>query len=284
MYTGDLAMMMTEYWGECFPMGGIGGAPYVGKTGFGAFSAHVPDDGNIIIMFGPHIAISESGELGQYLREGQTKHSSACGAVLGAYAQCKHATAGTVTGKLDDLDMQMDWLRHQISQCLGRVDSADDPLSELTYAVFEMIQVKLTKIVNTKFGSGRLVLMGGIQINMPAPYVDHFMPLQFDVLSSQEQTMNLLQYLVWDGANLSDLEVPTRPAVLDSHSLCNGHGMNGQTTEPPANWKQLLEQQQQEIAALQAELEVAKTSASQQEAELKVAKAAAKAAACVYYI
>ena len=34
---------MASYWGECFPMGGIGGAPFVGKTGFGAFSAHVPD-------------------------------------------------------------------------------------------------------------------------------------------------------------------------------------------------------------------------------------------------
>ena len=36
-----LASRMTEHWGEVFPMGGIGGAPYVGKTGFGAFSHHV---------------------------------------------------------------------------------------------------------------------------------------------------------------------------------------------------------------------------------------------------
>ena len=40
---GDLAEIMKEYWGEVFPMGGIGGAPYVGKTGFGAFAHHVPD-------------------------------------------------------------------------------------------------------------------------------------------------------------------------------------------------------------------------------------------------
>ena len=57
---GDLATLMADHWGECFPMGGIGGAPFVGKTGFGAFSHHVPDDGHIIILFGPHIAISDS--------------------------------------------------------------------------------------------------------------------------------------------------------------------------------------------------------------------------------
>ena len=40
---GGLADLMKEYWGEVFPMGGIGGSPYVGKTGFGAFASHVPD-------------------------------------------------------------------------------------------------------------------------------------------------------------------------------------------------------------------------------------------------
>ena len=39
---GDLSSLMIDHWGEVFPMGGIGGVPFVGKTGFGAFSAHVP--------------------------------------------------------------------------------------------------------------------------------------------------------------------------------------------------------------------------------------------------
>ena len=54
---GDLADLMITHWGECFPMGGIGGVPYVGKTGFGAYSAHVPKDGHLVILFGPHIGI-----------------------------------------------------------------------------------------------------------------------------------------------------------------------------------------------------------------------------------
>lgn len=34
-------------------------------------ATQVPDDGNIFILFGPHIAISETGELGKYKRIGQ---------------------------------------------------------------------------------------------------------------------------------------------------------------------------------------------------------------------
>ena len=257
-----MATLMAEHWGKCFPMGGIGGAPFVGQTGFGAFSAHVPEDGNIVILFGPHIAISDAGELGQYLREGQTKHSTACGAVLGVYAQCKQSAAAGAARELGNLDMQMDWLRQQVAQSLERIDSADEPLNELIYAVFEKIQTKMAKIVNTNFGIGRLVLIGGIQINMPAPYIDHFMPLQFDVLSSQDKTMHLLEYLVWGGANSSDLEVPPLSKPL---SVCR---------EPPADWEEQLIKQKQEIAALRAELRKAKADAFTKVADVAVAKAA----------
>lgn len=37
----SLATRMANRWGKVFPMGGIGGAPYVGKTGYAAFSHHV---------------------------------------------------------------------------------------------------------------------------------------------------------------------------------------------------------------------------------------------------
>ena len=43
-HKNGLAALMAEHWGssgDVFPMGGIGGAPYVGTTGFGAFSHHV---------------------------------------------------------------------------------------------------------------------------------------------------------------------------------------------------------------------------------------------------
>jgi hypothetical protein len=38
-------------------MGGLGGLPFVGKTGFKAYSSHVPKDGHIFILFAPHVGI-----------------------------------------------------------------------------------------------------------------------------------------------------------------------------------------------------------------------------------
>ena len=174
---GDLATLMADHWGECFPMGGIGGAPFVGKTGFGAFSHHVPDDGHIVILFGPHIAISDGGELGKYLREGQVHESTACGAVLGAYAACKCGQAG----EFDEMDMQQSWLKQQVNRRYVEIKSADDQLLALIRVAYEAVKEKLLGIINTDFGSGKLILIGGIQLNMPKPWEDHFQPLYYKV-------------------------------------------------------------------------------------------------------
>ena len=47
-------------------------------------------------------------------------------------------------------------------------------------------------IVNTDFGSGHLVLLGGVQINLPYPYEDHFEPLLFRVLAKGAAPRDLL--------------------------------------------------------------------------------------------
>jgi len=49
-------------------MGGLAGIPFVGKSGFNAFAHHVPEDGNIFILYGPHVAVSDIGEIGKYKR------------------------------------------------------------------------------------------------------------------------------------------------------------------------------------------------------------------------
>ena len=53
---GGLADTMKEYWGEMFPLGGTIDVPFSGKTGFRAFSTHVPHNGNVLVLFGPHVA------------------------------------------------------------------------------------------------------------------------------------------------------------------------------------------------------------------------------------
>jgi hypothetical protein len=40
---GDITTLFSTWMGEVFHMGGLAGLPFTGKTGFKAFSDHVPD-------------------------------------------------------------------------------------------------------------------------------------------------------------------------------------------------------------------------------------------------
>ena len=53
----------------------------------------------------------------------------------------------------------------------------------MIYEAYDCIQEKMMTIVNNDFGNGKLVLVGGVQINMPRPYEDHFHPFMFKVIS-----------------------------------------------------------------------------------------------------
>jgi len=83
--TGELSDQMRQTWGHVFNLGGIGGIPFVGKTGFTAFSHHVPDDGNLFVVYAPNIGISPNGEVGKLLRDGQHKLTMTCSSAIKAY-------------------------------------------------------------------------------------------------------------------------------------------------------------------------------------------------------
>mmetsp|Transcript_149369 Transcript_149369/g.271502 ORF Transcript_149369/g.271502 Transcript_149369/m.271502 type:complete len:645 (-) Transcript_149369:106-2040(-) len=191
---GDLSDVMKSYWGNIFPLGGISGAPFVGTSGFKAFSSHVPENGDIIILFGPHVGITNEGEVGKILRDGQQKDSTACGAVIGAYKACANQNAKTAGEEFDfnELDMQIEWIKTQLEPHIQRIQAQANPMAALAYQAYEMVKAKLSMIVNTDFGSGRLVLVGGIQINMPTPWRDHFLPLTFEVHQKGRRTKDLL--------------------------------------------------------------------------------------------
>ena len=77
--------MFADRWGEVFPLGGLAGLPFTGKTGWGAFSSHVPENGNICVLYAPHVGIDKNGIVGKVTRMGQACSSGACGAAIGAY-------------------------------------------------------------------------------------------------------------------------------------------------------------------------------------------------------
>ena len=45
------------------------------------------------------------------------------------------------------------------------------------------------------FGPGKLVLIGGVQLNLPAPYEDHFQPLYYQVHQKGEAPIDCLKEL-----------------------------------------------------------------------------------------
>lgn len=187
---GDMADQLRTYFGKVFPMGGIGGAPFVGKTGFKAFSHHVPDGGHVVVIFGPHVAISVTGEVGKYHRIGQHHESTACGAFTAALAQCQ---AGH--DHFDPHDAQQCWLRDSVRPHVPGIKEAPNANAALAHVAYDIIASSIDNVVNTDFGSGMLVLIGGIQINMASPLEDHFLPNLFLVKRQGEPTLDLLPLL-----------------------------------------------------------------------------------------
>lgn len=86
---GDITEALRSHFGTHFSLGGLAGIPFSGKTGFAAYASHVPDGGNIFVLFAPHAAVSEEGHCGYYHRHGQAAETVACGAAVGAYEAVK---------------------------------------------------------------------------------------------------------------------------------------------------------------------------------------------------
>jgi hypothetical protein len=86
----DITAMIHRYFEKFFSLGGLAGIPFAGKTGFAAFAHHVPDGGNIFVLYAPHCAISDKGGCGFYSREGQKEESTACGAGIGGFNAIKN--------------------------------------------------------------------------------------------------------------------------------------------------------------------------------------------------
>merc|ERR1712107_647869 len=114
------------------------GTPFSGKTGFGAFSSHVADDGHILVAFGPHVGISEDGVVGKCLREGQAAQSTACGAVVGAYNACRCGTLPEASS--DSYDMQMDFCKRQIAPHAEAISRTENPMASLAHQSYQMVK------------------------------------------------------------------------------------------------------------------------------------------------
>ncbi|MEX0722605.1 MAG: hypothetical protein WD357_00335 [Gracilimonas sp.] len=156
-----------------FFFGGISGIPFTGKTGFAAFSSHIPDNGGAVIIYGPHIGIDKNGNTGKVLREGQESPSSSCGSLI---AGLNNVKAGNVLNISHD-DYQQGQVNKVLIENYQEIKKADDQVIATTETAFDQIKRELTDIIAggiEHLGKSPLLLIGGIIINTDWDQEDQF--------------------------------------------------------------------------------------------------------------
>jgi hypothetical protein len=172
-------------YGHNFNLGGLAGFPFAGNTGFGAMTAHVPDDGYCLLIHGPHVGISKDGVIGKVERSGIALVDSCCGSAIAASNYLKGITDGgaKITTQIQQFsDFQQGAVQELILPFGKRLGDAEDRMKELPYALYDSQDVLVRDIVNTGKGGIKkgLALLSGIQINTAPDTLDYFHPLRFD--------------------------------------------------------------------------------------------------------
>lgn len=164
-----------------FSLGGLGGFPFTGATGFGAFAAHIPDNGFAIIEYGPHIGVSKQGTVGNVQRMGQNLETTCCGALKACVSDIFDDKAGS---RDSVLDYQQWMLEDQLIQESNKIKEHEEPLVEATEVMFNKIDKRikrLLKATENSFKNTTVALVGGIIINTDFELPDWFDLREFSV-------------------------------------------------------------------------------------------------------
>jgi hypothetical protein len=164
-----------------FSLGGLGGFPFTGITGFIAFSGHIPDNGFAIIEYGPHIGVSKNGTVGSVRRIGQALETTCCGALKVTVNKLKDE--GAVSAD-PELDYQQWKLETAVSENRDNVLKAENPLVAATDAMYSRIDQRIKHLLDETseyFRNTTVALVGGIIINTDHGLNDWFDLREFSV-------------------------------------------------------------------------------------------------------
>jgi len=182
-------------YGNNFNLGGLAGFPFAGNTGFGAMSGHIPDDGYCLIVYGPHVGITEDGTVGKVERSGIDLVDGCCGSALAASAYVDSVTNGFApTINIQTFtDFQQNAVRELILPHGKRLaDAGDKRMVELPYCLYDSQEMLLKEIItagSTGIKRG-IAVLGGVQINTGPNTPDYFVPLQFDYMNYRGEVVD----------------------------------------------------------------------------------------------
>jgi len=196
---GELVDLFKNRWGENFGLGGLGGVPFTGKAGFGAYSHHVPNGGKMFILFAPHVGVMYDGTVGSIRRTNQDGVSSACGAAVGAFKALKaemesvntEGVYGVNSGMSDYFDAQINFIKAKLKQRLANYASAPDAITYVTYQMYSLVREFFIDEVLTAPGfwdyAEELTVLGGVMVNRGIGG-DRFMPLMFQTRTQAQDS------------------------------------------------------------------------------------------------
>jgi len=200
-YDKSLKRLFSRHFGEAFPLGGLCGIPFAGKTGFASFSHNVPDDGHAFLLMAPHIGLDCENKFGKCTTLDDVTRSNSeycCRAAVTALNYC--CSARPLAKNLTDHpeDYQMNYMTQLVDRRKDLfADESDENtrMSDLAKNMHAIAKNMLDKIVNPFFGGpeSTLVILTGIQINMPKPFEDFFQPRQFYVLKKDGKKEDLFR-------------------------------------------------------------------------------------------
>ncbi|WP_154858054.1 hypothetical protein [Cyclobacterium xiamenense] len=165
-----------------FVMGGLGGIPFVGKTGMTAYAHHIPDEGSAFIFYGPHIGITLDGELGKMFRPRMEEKGNSCGALMLALNRLQH---DGYTPIVNDDDYQQMKLEESLLPFRAEILASENPPKAITEATYGIIDNKIRQYLKTckdEFHADKVTLLGGIIINTDYGLDDYFDARNFEVI------------------------------------------------------------------------------------------------------
>ena len=90
----------------------------------------------------------------------------------------------------DTFDYQSVYIREALKPYYEEINTADEPMAELGYAMYEITKDYIEGIV-TEIPNVKVSIIGGIQINVQQPCGDLFAPLMFEVRMKDKPTKDL---------------------------------------------------------------------------------------------
>merc|ERR1719271_247236 len=110
----------------------------------------------MFILYGPHVGVSESGDIGAVLRSGQDKCTTACGALMGVYKNCLN---GLNPSNYSKVDAQARFIHEALALRLDEIKNAESPEAMLPRVAFDVAhEMVMAMTKKMKLGSGYLVL------------------------------------------------------------------------------------------------------------------------------